>query len=153
MPILFIHGKVRFDEEEWRGFRDAVGPETTVVGVRTTDERDLKLYRKSKMPALRGLAWIRDDWAAYLWTKGYIPRLHTYIGREVPKSLRIEVCRGRASIEVVLADILALTKLNYNACIFGDGLPVTLKFADAVGEILTAGPLDMTAPWPFKYYI
>lgn len=37
-------------------------------------------------------------------------------------------------------DVLNLTKLNFNACIYGDGLPVTLRFADAVGEILTAGP-------------
>jgi hypothetical protein len=40
----------------------------------------------------------------------------------------------------VLRDIMALTKLNYNACKFGGGSPVTLRFADAVGEILTAGP-------------
>lgn len=37
-----------------------------------------------------------------------------------------------------MADVLALTKLNYNISIFGDGLPVTLRFADSVGEILTA---------------
>ena len=41
---------------------------------------------------------------------------------------------------VVLRDILALTKLNYNTCIYGDGVPVTLRFADAVGENLKAGP-------------
>ena len=46
------------------------------------------------------------------------------------------------------------SKLNYNACLFGDGEPVTLKFADAVGEILTAAPLAPdTPPLPFKYYI
>ena len=38
----------------------------------------------------------------------------------------------------VLKDILALTKLNYNACIYADGEPVTLRFADKIGEILTA---------------
>ena len=37
-------------------------------------------------------------------------------------------------------DVLGLTKLNYNACIYGDGVPVTLRFADSVGEILTAAP-------------
>ena len=37
--------------------------------------------------------------------------------------------------------MLALNKLNYSACSFGDGIPVTLRFADAVGEIiLTAAP-------------
>jgi len=40
------------------------------------------------------------------------------------------------NIEVVLNDVLRLTKLNYNCCRFADGMPVTLKFADAVGEIL-----------------
>jgi len=43
--------------------------------------------------------------------------------------------------------------LNYNACIYGDGVPVTLKFADAVGEILTAGPVPKNSPFPFKHYI
>ena len=53
-----------------------------------------------------------------------------------------------------MADVLALTKLNYNACIFGDGVPVTLRFADAVGEILTAAPRkNELPPLPFRYYI
>ena len=150
---LFIHGKVRFNDEEWQGFREAVHPTTNVVGVRISDERDLKLYRKGKLPVLRGLAYVRDERTAYLWTKGYTPRLQTYAGREVPKPLLIDVCRGEAPIETVLGDILALTKLNYNACVFADGVPVTLKFADAVGEILTAGPIEVPAPLPFKFYI
>ena len=48
--------------------------------------------------------------------------------------------------------LLGLTKLNYNACLYGDGEPVTLKFADAVGEILTAGPVT-DVPLPFRLYI
>ena len=82
-----------------------------------------------------------------------MPRLRTYPGREVPNPLVIDVCRGKVEIETVLADILALTKLNYNACVLADGQPVTLKFADAVGEILTAGPLAKIPPLPFRYYI
>jgi hypothetical protein len=48
---------------------------------------------------------------------------------------------------------MALTKLNYNSCIFGDGKPITLKFADLVGNILTAGPNAELEVLPFKYYI
>jgi hypothetical protein len=91
---------------------------------------------------LRGTAYIRSPRQAYLWTVGFVPRLQTYLGKEVPNPLFIDVCRGKAAIEQVLKDILALTKLNYNACQFGDGTAVTLKFADAVGEILTAGPVE-----------
>jgi hypothetical protein len=54
----------------------------------------------------------------------------------------------------VLTDVLALTKVNYNACDFASGLPVTLKFADRVGEILMASPRTAAAPpLPFRFYI
>ena len=45
-----------------------------------------------------------------------------------------------------MRDVLALTKVNYNACDYSSGLPVTLKFADRVGEILTASPRGKKAP-------
>lgn len=150
---LFIHGKVRFNEEEWKGFQEAVDSRTNLVGIRIRDERDFKLYRRGDHPVLRGLAYIRDQRTAYLWTKGFTPRLQTYPGREVPKPLMIDICVGSVAIETVLQDILSLTKLNYNACVFADGEPVTLKFADAIGEILTAGPIGKLPPLPFKYYI
>lgn len=150
---LFLHGKVRFNDEEWAGFREVVGKSTNLVGVRIRDERDIKLYRNGEHPILRGLAYVRDERTAYLWTKGYTPRLQTYPGREVPKPLLLDVCRGEVDILTVLNDIMALTKLNYNSCVFADGEPVTIKFADAVGEILTAGPVGAVPPLPFKHYI
>lgn len=151
---LFIHGKVRFDDEEWQGFMDAIDTnKTTLIGVRIRHEGHFKLFRKGTRPVLRGTAYIRSNKLAYLWTKGYTPRIQTYAGRAVPNPLLIEVARGFTEIEIVLKDILALTKLNYNTCVFADGVPVTLKFADAVGEILTAGPLKDYPPLPFKHYI
>ena len=151
---LFIHGQVRFNDEEWVGFKECVPSSTNLVGVRIRpNDNEIKLFRKGDLPILRGMAYARSETSAYLWTKGYVPRLCTYPGREVPKPLMIDVCRGESPLEVVLRDILALTKLNYNACLFADGTPVTLKFADAVGEILTAGPLEDMPPLPFRYYI
>ncbi len=86
-------------------------------------------------------------------TRGYIPRLGTYPGMEVPAPLQIEICQGEADIQQVLRDIMGLTKLNYNSCRFADGLPVTLKFADAIGEVLISGPNSEGAPLPFKHHI
>ncbi len=114
----------------------------------------MKLYRHGTINIARGVGWVKSQWMAYLWTKGFVPRLQTYAGREVPNPLSIEICRGVADIKQVMGDVLALTKLNYNACIFGDGVPVTLRFADAVGEILTAAPRkNELPPLPFRYYI
>jgi hypothetical protein len=150
---LFMHGRVRFGDDEWRGFQKAAPSETKVVGVRIRQSQELKLYRLADFPILRGLAYVRNDFSGYLWTNGYIPRLQTYPGREVPWPLFVDVCRGDANINTVLRDILALTKLNYNACIYADGLPITLKFADAVGEILTAAPIEGIPPLTFRSYI
>jgi hypothetical protein len=151
---LFLHGRTGFNATEWAGFQAAVeAKKTNLVGVRIKTEKVLKLYRRGSHPILRGLAYVQDPKTAYLWTSGFAPRIQTYDGKEVPRPLLIDVCRGEAPIETVLADIMALTKLNYNACKFGGGSPVTLRFADAVGEILTAGPLDSQAPLSFKFYI
>jgi len=151
---LFIHGTTRFNAEEWRGFQQAVNlDETNLVGVQIRRNTDLKVYGNDDYPILRGLASIVDDYNAYLWTNGYSPRIQTYNGKEVPNPLKIEICGGKADMSTVVQDILSLTKLNYNTCILGDGIPVTLRFADAIGEILTAGPIGSQPPLPFKHYI
>ena len=54
----------------------------------------------------------------------------------------------------VMRDVLALTKVNCSSCDFSNGLPVTLKFADRVGDILIASPNGAKAPFlPFRFYI
>ncbi len=151
---LFIHARTRFNWEEWEGFTEAVPKETKLVGISIDEKKPLKVYRdNSNYAVMRGLAYIQDERAAYLWTKGYVPRLGTSLAMEIPNPLYIEISRGEADIETVLKDILALTKLNYNACVFGDGIPVTLRFADTIGDILTAGPKEDLPPLAFKYYI
>lgn len=151
---LFIHGKTRFSEEEAAGFRAAVPADCKVVCVRIRADFGLKVFRRGATNIPRGLAWPVTASKGYVWTKGYIPRLQTYPGREVPNPLTIEIVNGEADIMQVMRDVLALTKLNYNACIYADGQPVTLRFADAVGEILTAGPITHNLPpLPFRYYI
>ncbi len=151
---LFIHGRTRFNDAEWEGYEEAVPEGTDLVGVRIRDGRDLKLYTPGQDSVLRGTVFLQTRRKGYLWTRGYIPRLKTYPGREVPNPLSIEVCRGDGVLEKVMRDIMGLTKVNFNACIFADGYPVTLRFADQVGEILTAAPLTQgLPPLPFKHYI
>jgi argonaute-like protein implicated in RNA metabolism and viral defense len=103
---------------------------------------------------LRGSAYIESVKKGYLWTTGFVPRLKTNPYQGFPQPLSIEITRGEKEIKTVLEDIFALTKLNYNSCTYGDGEPITLKFAEKIGEILTAGPIEKDkAPLSFKYYI
>ena len=152
---LFIHGRQRFSEDEWLGFQSAVPPETTFVGVRIRSTQDLRLFRPdADVPVLRGSAVSVSSREGYLWTTGYVPRLRTYPGFETPKPLAVRITHGEADIITVMRDVLALTKVNYNACDYASGLPVTLKFANLVGDILTASPKGQQAPpLPFRFYI
>jgi hypothetical protein len=153
---LFLHARQQFSEEEWEGFTSAVdSSKTTLVGVRIRPTQDLRLFRPdTDMPVLRGTAVTMSKREGYLWTTGYVPRLRTYPGFETPKPILVEIGRGKGDLVTVLRDVLALTKVNYNACDYSSGLPVTLKFANRVGEILTASPRGMKAPpLPFRFYI
>jgi len=165
---MFIHGKVKFEEKEWIGFLNAVesrGANSQLNGIVIKDTREnarfkLKLFKDTKRVEqknaygiMRGLAWQIDDTSGYLFTRGYIPRIGTSNHLEIANPLYIEVTKGNASLNTVMQDILALTKLNYNACIHGDGLPVTLRFSDLIGNILTATSNWESEMRQFKYYI
>ncbi|GLS29416.1 hypothetical protein SAMN04488498_11211 [Mesorhizobium albiziae] len=152
---LFIHGRHRFNEAEWAGFKASVPSETSLVGVRIQRGDDMRLFRPTaSTPVLRGTAVEIGAKHAFLWTRGYVPRLASYQGFETPKPLSVQITHGEGDLAQVLADVLALTKVNYNACDFASGLPVTLKFADRVGEILMASPKLVSAlPLPFRYYV
>lgn len=157
---LFIHGRTAFADSEWRGFQDAIlaAPDTNLVGVSIKELNGFRLLRdnpnhNSQYGILRGLCLYVNKSSGYLWTKGFIPKTETANHMEVARPLQIEINRGEADISTVMKDILSLTKLNYNACIYGDGLPVTLRFSDKIGDILTAIPDVNWAAKPFKYYI
>ncbi|MGZ5304135.1 MAG: argonaute/piwi family protein, partial [Bacteroidia bacterium] len=154
---IFIHGKTQYSNDEWAGFCEAVEEfDISLIGVTIKDEKIFKLYRDKNFPILRGSYYIKDKNNAFLWTKGFIPRLQQPLGLETPNPLTIKLIRGKGhvSIDTVCRDILALTKLNYNSCRFCDGMPVTLKFANVIGDILTTGKIENLKPaLPFRYYI
>lgn len=152
---LFIHARSWFDDNEWAGFQDAChGRRTNVVGVQIVDAwDDLKLYRPGSYPTIRGTAMLLGPRSAFLWTSGYVPRLDTYLGPDAPNPLRVTVRRGDAALETVLRDVLSLTKINFNSCLFNDRKPVTIRFADAIGDILVSAPVHSEPRLPFKFYI
>lgn len=151
---LFIHAKSAFTDEEWAGFKEGSVPETNLVGVQIADARDdLKLFRPGSYPVIRGTVLYTGERNAYLWTSGYAPRLDTYMGPETPNPITVRVLRGDCPLETVLSDVLGLTKINFNSCLHNDRLPVTIRFANAVGDVLISAPMDSEPKLPFKFYI
>ena len=150
---IFLHCRSGLDNEEWAGFKSVSPDAARLVGVRVHEERGVRLLRSGQMPVMRGTFWRIDERRGYLWASGYKPRLATYDGSEVPVPLSIQIQRGDADIEQVAADIFGLTKLNYNACRLGESQPVTIKFSDAVGEILVSNTKIKHPKPQFRFYI
>jgi hypothetical protein len=151
---LFIHAKSAFSDDEWAGFQDACPAGTNLVGVQISDARDdLKLFRPGAYPVIRGTALQIGTRTAFLWTSGYAPRLDTYMGPETPNPISVRILRGERPLDVVLRDVLGLTKINFNSCLHNDRMPVTIRFANAVGDVLISAPMDSEPRLPFKFYI
>lgn len=151
---IFIHAKTRFNIQEWTAFQQVTPEGTNLVGITITKTKPLKLYKtEGNYPIMRGNAYVVNEKSAFLWSVGYVPKTQSTLSMEVPSPIFIEINKGEGEIIQVLKDVLALTKLNYNACIFADGIPVTLRFADKIGEILTASTDIKAPPLAFKFYI
>jgi len=151
---IFLHSRSTINREEFEGYQSACPSGVKLVGIRVRkDLGGLRLFREGTRPPIRGTLLSASPRLGYLWASGFIPRLRTYPGWESPVPLRIDIQHGQAEIEQVAGDILALTKLNYNACRYGDSQPVTIGFSDAVGEILVSNPTVTKRSPKFKFYI
>jgi len=151
---IFLHYRSKISDEEFAGYMSACPKGTKLVGIRVRIERQgVRLFRKGKMPVVRGTLMRINNKIAYLWASGYKPTMGTYDGWETPAPLRIDIEHGDADIIKVANDIFGLTKLNYNSCKIGDSEPVTIGYSDAVGEILVSNPHTKSPKPNFKYYI
>lgn len=152
---VFLHSRSEISRAEFEGYARAVPAEIKLVGIRVRSEGSdgLRLFRPGSRPVIRGTFWQLSPRSGLLWGSGFVPRLREYPGSEVPVPVRIDIQHGDADLVQVARDVLSLTKLNYNACSFGDREPVTIGFSDKVGEILVANPATAVPQPQFRYYI
>ncbi len=151
---VFVHGRTRFSRDETTGFEEAGFGKSKVTGVRITRTSEVKLFSSGDMPVKRGTVLKLSERVGLIWTSGYIDALGTYQGRETPNPLRVEVCGScQSDLDTILNDILTLTKMNFNSSVFADGFPVTMRFAEAIGDVLMATGTREIPPLPFRHYI
>jgi hypothetical protein len=153
---IFLHSHSAISESEYEGYLKAVPPGCRLIAVRVRQDRNgPRLFRDGDRPPLRGLFWQRTERYGLLYSTGFVPRLGTYEGFETPVPLSISLQHGDADIVQIARDILGLTKLNYNACTFGEAEPITIKYSKRIGEILLAnrGLAPEHRQHTFRYYV
>ncbi len=134
---VVVHKSSYFTEEEIRGAEAAIKElgisRLDLISIRNSR---LRLFRDGAYPPLRGTAWTIDEERTVLYTRGSVPFFETYPGMYVPRALDVRLERTETNSEVLLEEILALTKLNWNSTQFDHAEPITLAAADHTGQIL-----------------
>ncbi len=153
---LVIHKTSRFHPEEREGFEKAVeGSEIQIADFIWMPWRSpIRLLRDGIYPPLRGTALRIDDEQTILYTRGSVGLFSTYPGMYVPNPLLL--CAQRRDSPdwtLLLKETLALTKMNWNGTQFDGALPITLKAAKQVGEILKYVPADVIPDPRSRFYM
>jgi hypothetical protein len=81
------------------------------------------------------------------------PDLRTYPGARVPRPLEILEHHGDSPWSVVLEEVLALTKLNWNTAAFACSDPITTAFARRVGQIVAELPRGYPLKAEYRFYM
>jgi len=149
---IVIHKSSRYWPEEKKGFEKAL------EGIMYHDllafgTRGIRFFRYGQYPPLRGTVVKLSSKNYILYTRGYIPYLRTYPGAHIPVPLEILEHHGDSPQEMVLAEILSLSKMNWNSAEFGLAKPITLLFSKRVGEVMAALPKDVAPEHEYRYYM
>jgi hypothetical protein len=149
---VVIHKTSRFWDEELAGFRDACEyvPRKDLVAL---GGRGIQFYRTGDYPPLRGTYVKFNETDMLLHTTGFVPYLRTYPGARAPQPLEILEHYGDSPWNVVLEEVLALTKLNWNTADFACREPITIAFSHRVGQILAELPPNQQPLSEYRFYM
>jgi hypothetical protein len=138
---LVVHKSSIFTPQELAGFRAGID----ALGIGSSDLLSLrrastKLFRFGSYPPQRGTLWSLERERHILYTRGSVPFYETYPGLYVPRPIEFRVHDPEETPEALAAELLALTKMNWNNTQFDQRDPITLRAADEVSDILRYVP-------------
>lgn len=133
-----LHKTSEFDDAEVRGFEaaaDSHGIEHLDLVWVQSDER-LRLFRNGDNAVLRGTLLKLEERRAVLFTRGTVDFYRLYPGMYVPVPLGLHVALAEHDVDHLSAEILALSKMNWNQSQLDGRLPITLRAAARVANVL-----------------
>jgi hypothetical protein len=139
---VVIHKTSRLNEAEIHGFQEATKDDRVEISDLLSVRRSFtRLFRIGTRPPLRGTLLHLTRRTGLLYLKGSVSFFETYPGLYVPRPLEFELAHTEATVSQVAAELLALSKLNWNNTQFDGGEPITVRAARRVGDILKCIPV------------
>jgi hypothetical protein len=149
---IVIHKSSEFWPGEREGFTAGLKQvaQADLVALRSSSR--VRLIREGLYPPLRGTAFHCGE-VTHFYTTGYLKQLERYPHGHVPSPIEIYDHHGDSSKAKLIEEILMLTKMNWNSAEFCGAMPITLRFAHLVGDILREMPEGFEPNPKYKFYM
>ena len=155
MPArVVVHKTSSYDDDELDGFIEGIEERNIELYDLVNISRSYsRLFRVGLYPPIRGTAIEVDEDRAILYSRDSVDFFQTYPGMYVPRPIDIVAEDSDRSISAITAEILALTKMNWNNTEFDNSMPITVQAARKVGRILKyLGSQDKASPL-YSFYM
>jgi len=153
---VVIHKSSNFNDEEIRGILQNSFSVKIFDLITIMSYSDIRVFRKAQFPVMRGTLISTDEPynRYFLFTHGFLPSLGTYPGMRVPIPIEIRKFTQNSDIDQICSEILILTRLDWNNIKYCQRMPVTLAFAEKVGNILAERrAINVTIPIHYRFYM
>jgi hypothetical protein len=148
---IVVHKTTSFTESETAGMMRAVEDQDVESAelIWVSQGTDVRLFRTGAQPPLRGtLLELQDDYGL-LYTRGAVEYYGTYPGQYVPRPIALRPAYSERPMTELAAEALALSKMNWNSTQFDGQLPVSIRTARDVSDVVRR--LEEGAPVEPRY--
>jgi hypothetical protein len=167
---LVIHKTTAFKEQEIEGALDALSsvPEVEFIEISSRSNwravwlidsgRASPSSKAAKYPVPRGTMIQRSGTSALLWAAGNalgVSQSGNYYqgGKSIPRPLVLTRHAGSGPLELIAAEALALTKMDWNNDALYDPMPVTISYSQALARTIANVPDLPGYTYPYRLFM
>lgn len=167
---LVIHKTSSFKDQELLGVEDALAaiPEFECIEVNASSAwRGVWLIQNNarkppskpdRYPVPRGIVQMKSGRSCLVWVAGNAPGASMkgdyYQGKKsIPRPLVLTRHAGRGPLEMVAAEALGLTKMDWNNDALYDPVPVTIRYSQRLAKMIANVPGLPGSTYPYRLFM
>jgi hypothetical protein len=151
---VVVHKTSAFDDAERDGMlRAGDDAELDSCELLWISNPTTRLFRSGYHPPLRGTFMELDASHGVLYSRGSVEWFGTYPGMYVPKPISLRGAHLEMGMREIAEEVLALSKMNWNSTRFDGRLPVSIRTARRVADIIRHLPAEAHVEPTYAYYM
>lgn len=167
---LVVHKTTAFREQEIQGVSEALAavPEFECIEVSNNSSwrgvwmignpRGPKPTTPDGYPIPRGIMQTRSGTSCFVWVAGNAPGVSTTSayyqgGKSIPRPLVLTRHAGSGPLQLIAAEALALTKMDWNNDALYDPVPVTIRYSKRLARTIANVPSLPSRDYPYRLFM